>query len=54
MLSLDEILRLLDDRNLAVVSKALGMRYATLYNIAKRITKNPSYETLKALSDYLS
>lgn len=53
MLSLDEIVEKLKDRNLPVVAKRTGISYMTVYNIAKQNNTNPSHSTLTKLSDYL-
>jgi predicted transcriptional regulator len=53
MLNLNQIVDKLHDRNLVTVSEKSGVRYATLFNIAKGKNKNPKYETVKKLSDYL-
>lgn len=36
-----------------MVADAVGMRVASIIDIREGRTKNPSYETIKALSDYL-
>lgn len=53
MLTLQDIVDMLQDRRPSVVAKACGLRVATVIDIAKGRTKNPSYETVKALSEYL-
>lgn len=53
MLTLIQIKKKLEDRNLKEVSKKSGVKYGTLYNIATGKNDNPNYKTLKTLSDYL-
>jgi transcriptional regulator with XRE-family HTH domain len=53
MLTLEEIKTALQDRNLRAVSENTGVYYQTLVEIANGKNTNPSYKTLKALSDYL-
>ena len=52
MLSLDEIVLRLKQRNLKEVEKASGVSYMTIYNIAKGHNKKPYKSTLKLLSVY--
>ncbi len=52
MMTLDQILRSLDDRNLTVVADRVGLSKMTLYRITSGKMK-PSYDTLQKLSDYL-
>lgn len=53
MLSLEQIRNALEDRNLSEVSRQIGLHYNVVYRAATDRTQNPSYETVKALSDYL-
>jgi transcriptional regulator with XRE-family HTH domain len=53
MLTIEEIRERLKDRNLRAVSEFTGVNYAALCNIYKGAS-NPSYRTLKTLSDYLT
>lgn len=53
MMTLQEIRGALQDRNLRAVSRTCGLHYNVVYGAAKGLTPNPSYETVKALSDYL-
>ena len=53
MLNLENIRKLLEDRNLREVSRRTGVGYNNLYAIANGSRTNPSYLVLKALSDYL-
>ena len=51
MITLEEIKRQLKDRNLRAVSKACSIHENTVYSLMN--DKRPSYDTVKALSDYL-
>lgn len=53
MLDLKEIQRQLQDRRLSSVSRATGLHYNTVYKIKQGNARNPSYQVVKALSDYL-
>lgn len=53
MLTLDQIVSGLEDRNLKIVSEKSGVNYLTVTKIANGSQTNPQYRTLKALSDYL-
>lgn len=52
MLTLDEIKELLQDRNIQKVANNAGVHPNVLYRI-KNGASNPSYETVKKISDYL-
>ena len=54
MLTLPEIVEKLRDRRPGIVAGACGVRVATIIDIRDGRTKNPSYDTIKALSDYLA
>lgn len=54
MLTLEQIIEKLGDRRTDVVASAIGVRPATIIDIKKGRTLNPSYTVVKALSDYLS
>jgi predicted transcriptional regulator len=54
MLNLDQIRAALDDRNLEKVSENTGVHRNTLAAIRTGSNINPTYATVKALSDYLS
>lgn len=54
MMTLDKIMSALKDRRLDVVSDATGVHRNTLSAIRSGTVKNPSYATVKALSDYLT
>lgn len=53
MLTLEQIIERLRDRNLSEVSRKTGVYYLTLTNIASGKTKNPTYKSVIALSEYL-
>lgn len=53
MLDLEQIREKLESRNIAFVARELKMCYLTLANIANGTTRNPGYNKVKALSDYL-
>ena len=52
MLSLEEIMELLHDRNLNMVARKTGLAYDTVWRVAKGKAKEPSYYTIKKLSEY--
>lgn len=52
-MTIDEIRKKLEDRNLMVVSEKIGIHYNTLYRITKG-EGNPNYKTLKKLEEYLN
>lgn len=54
LLTLEEIRRRLSDRKLVQVAEAIGLHYNTVRNIAAGENTNPTYEVVKALSDYLT
>lgn len=51
MLTLEQIKERLQDSNLAKVAQKAGIHYNSLYGLMKG--RNPSYDTVKKLSDYL-
>lgn len=53
MLTLDQIIQRLDDRNLTKVAKSCKLTRPFLSAIRNGHIKNPSYHTIKVLSDYL-
>jgi transcriptional regulator with XRE-family HTH domain len=53
MLELDEIVTILQDRNLSEVSRRTGLAVPTVWRIANSQAGNVGYETVKRLSDYL-
>jgi transcriptional regulator with XRE-family HTH domain len=52
MLTLDKIVGLLKDRRLDIVSDATGIHRNTLSGIRAGKITNPTYETVKRLSEY--
>ena len=50
---IEEIKVKLEDRNLVVVAERCNIGYVTLSTIANGKNKNPKYETVKRVSDYL-
>ena len=53
MLTLEEIRKRLNDRNISVVAKSIGMTRQFVSAVKSGRAPNPSYETVKKLSDYL-
>lgn len=53
MLTLEQIKKELGDKNLSEVGRRVGLTGAYLSAIVRGVSKNPSYETIKKLSDYL-
>ncbi len=53
MMTLESMRQALNDRRLVVVSKATNLHYNTLRDIRDNPNTNPTYQTMKALSDYL-
>ena len=51
MLDLEQVRKGLEDYNIRKVSESVGIYYNTILGIYRR--ENPSYETIKKLSDYL-
>ncbi len=54
MMELPEVIKLLQDRRLSVVSDATGVNRNTLRLLRDGRQESIRYETLKALSDYFS
>lgn len=54
MLTLEEVVNKLKDRNLMRVAKAVGLSYDTVWRVANGRTTSVSYEVVKLLSDYLT
>jgi len=54
ILTLDEILDKLSDRNLKEVARRINMHHITLLKIVNGKTPNPSWQSIKKLSDYLT
>ena len=53
MLTLEQIRDMMEDRSIGAVARATGLHYNVVYRAVTDRTRNPSYETVKALSDYL-
>jgi len=53
MLTLEQIVKRLEDRNLKAVASITGLGYATIANIANGTNQNPTYKIIFALSEYL-
>lgn len=53
MLTLEQIVRKLADRNLSKVSEATGLNHAGLCRLVKNPSERVEYKTVKKLSDYL-
>lgn len=53
MLTLDQIKEKMADRRVRAVADGTGLHHQTIYEALKP-TANPSYETVKKLSDYLT
>jgi len=54
LLALPEIRRQLEDRNLSEVARRIGATRQAVWKIASGENTNPTYDTLKRLSDYLT
>jgi len=52
VLTIEQARHLLADRNLREVARGSGLHYNIVYRVANGTTR-PSYDTVKALSDYL-
>lgn len=53
MLTIEEVSRRLEDRNLKKVSLSTGISYPTVWKIANGQAGNVGYETVRKLSEYL-
>lgn len=53
MPSIEELSARLSRVCIARAARLTGLHYNTVYRIAKGTKKNPSYDTVKALSEYL-
>ena len=53
MLTLNEIREAMADRKISAVARSTGLHYNVVYRAITDKSCNPSYETVKALSDYL-
>ena len=54
MISPEDIKDKLQDRRLQLVADKTGLHYNTLKKLRDGEAKDPSYETIKALSDYFT
>jgi len=54
MLTPDQIIEKLQDRKLAVVAENTGLHYNTLKKLRDGAAKEPSYESIRILSEYFS
>jgi len=54
MLNLEQIRTALDDRNVEKVSARTGIHRNTIAAIRNGVNANPTYATMKLLSDYLA
>lgn len=54
MLTLEQLRAALDDRNVEKVSARTGIHRNTIAAIRNGTNANPTYATMKALSDYLT
>jgi len=53
MLTLDQIVKNLNKQNISKVATATGINYQQIWRIKRGKDDNPTYKTLKKLSDYL-
>lgn len=53
MLTLEEVVKALKDRNLKAVSDNCGVNHATLCRLVRCPSQDVTYGTVKKLSDYL-
>jgi len=53
MMTLEQVKAALQDRKLKAVAQATGLAYDTVWRVATGRMERVSYETVKALSDYL-
>jgi hypothetical protein len=53
MLTLEQVIDGLRDRNLRKVAVATGLAYGTVYRIATGNALEPDYRSVKLLSDYI-
>lgn len=53
MLTLEEIIALLQDRNISQVARNCNLNIQTVWKIKNNTPGNVSYDTVKTLSDYL-
>lgn len=53
MLDLEQIREMLADRRIDIVASETGLGYTTVREVRCGMQDNPTYKTVKALSDYL-
>lgn len=53
MLTLEQIVEKLEDRNIRIIAERTGVSYHTVLNIQNGKNTNPTVTTLRAISDYL-
>lgn len=53
MMTLEQVRQGLQDRKLRAVAQATGLAYDTVWRVATGRMERVSYDTVKALSDYL-
>ena len=53
MLTLDQIVVILQDRNLSEVARRTGLSFPTVWRVANKQAGNVGYETVKTISEYL-
>ena len=53
MLTVEQIKRKLQDRNLVKVAAGAGISYPALWNLVNKKQENLHYKTVKKISDYL-
>ena len=53
MLDLEQIREMLADRRIDIVASETGLGYTTVREVRSGAQDNPTYKTVKALSDYL-
>lgn len=54
LLTIEKIREMLADRHLKIVSDKSGVKYHTVRAIAAGDVTNPSYETIRRLSEYFA
>lgn len=54
MLTVPQIRKMLADRNIKHVGRDCELHYNVVYRLSRGATANPSYATVRKLSDYLT
>lgn len=54
MMTKEDVIEALQDRNLRKVSEATGLHYATVKRVADNKEERVAYGTIKSLSDYFT